>query len=71
MGMAAGAVFMLVGDLNLGKVIAYQADGAWLVFKQPSLLSIFWFQPLPKPTDCPTANRKPNWFQDTTPSAAR
>ena len=70
MGMAAVPVFMLVGDLNLGKVIAYQADGAWLVFKQPIAFVIFWFQPLPKPTDCPLTcpNRKPNWFRDTTPS---
>jgi len=41
MGMAAVPVFMLVGDLNLGKVIAYQADGAWLVFKQPIAFVIF------------------------------
>ncbi len=41
MGMAAVPVFMLVGDLNLGKVIAYQADGAWLVFTQPIAFVIF------------------------------
>ena len=41
MGMAAVPVFMLVGDLNLGKVLAYQADGAWLVFKQPIAFVIF------------------------------
>ena len=41
MGMAAVPVFMWVGDLNLGKVIAYQADGAWLVFKQPIAFVIF------------------------------
>ena len=41
MGMAAVPVFMLVGDLNLGKVIAYQANGAWLVFKQPIAFVIF------------------------------
>jgi len=41
MGMAAVPVFMLVGDLNLGKVIEYQANGAWLVFKQPLAFIIF------------------------------
>src|SRR5258705_2993704 len=35
MGMSVIPVFMLVGDLNLGKVIEYQAGGAWLIFKQP------------------------------------
>ncbi len=41
MGMAVVPVFMLVGDLNLGKVIDYQANGAWLVFKQPIAFIIF------------------------------
>ncbi|SVC56822.1 uncharacterized protein METZ01_LOCUS309676, partial [marine metagenome] len=41
MGMSVVPVFMLVGDLNLGKVIAYQASGAWLVFKQPVAFVIF------------------------------
>ena len=41
MGMSVVPVFMLVGDLNLGKVIAYQANGAWLVFKQPVAFAIF------------------------------
>lgn len=41
MGMSVIPVFMLVGDLNLSKVIDYQAGGAWLVFKQP--LSFFIF----------------------------
>ena len=41
MGMAVVPVFMLVGDLNLGAVIDYQASGAWLVFKQPIAFAIF------------------------------
>ena len=41
MGMSVVPVFMLVGDLNLGKVIEYQASGAWLVFKQPVAFVIF------------------------------
>jgi NADH-quinone oxidoreductase subunit H len=41
MGMAAVPIFMLVGDLNLGKVIDYQASGAWMVFKQPIAFVIF------------------------------
>jgi len=43
MGMSVVPVFMLVGDLNLGKVIAYQADGftSWLIFKQPLAFVIF------------------------------
>ena len=42
MGMAAGPVFMLVGDLNL-QGHCYQADGAWLVFKQPIAFVISGF----------------------------
>jgi len=41
MGMAVVPVFMLVGELNLGAVIDYQRDGAWLVFKQPVAFVIF------------------------------
>ena len=41
MGMSVVPVFMLVGDLNLGKVIAYQANGAWLIFKQPVAFVVF------------------------------
>ena len=41
MGMSVVPLFMLVGDLNLGKVIAYQASGAWLIFKQPLAFVIF------------------------------
>ncbi len=41
MGLSVVPVFLLVGDLNLGKVIEYQAAGAWLVFKQPLAFAIF------------------------------
>ncbi len=41
MGMSVVPLFMLVGDLNLGKVIEYQASGAWLIFKQPLAFVIF------------------------------
>ena len=43
MGMSVVPVFMLVGDLNLGKVIHYQAEGlsSWLLFKQPIAFVIF------------------------------
>lgn len=41
MGMSLVPIFMLVGDLNLGKVIEYQSGGAWLIFKQPLAFVIF------------------------------
>jgi NADH-quinone oxidoreductase subunit H len=41
MGMSVVPLFMLVGDLNLGAVIDYQASGAWLIFKQPLAFVIF------------------------------
>lgn len=43
MGMSVIPVFMLVGDLNLSRVIEYQAPGitSWLVFKQPIAFVIF------------------------------
>jgi NADH-quinone oxidoreductase subunit H len=43
MGLSVIPVFMLVGDLNLGSVIAYQAHGlfGWLIFKQPLAFVIF------------------------------
>jgi NADH-quinone oxidoreductase subunit H len=41
MGLSVIPVFMLVGSLNLSEVIAYQANGAWLVFKQPLAFIIF------------------------------
>ena len=41
MGMSVIPVFMLVGDLNLGRVVEYQSNGAWLIFKQPLGFLIF------------------------------
>jgi NADH-quinone oxidoreductase subunit H len=41
MGLSVVPVFMLVGSLNLSDVIAYQANGAWLMFKQPIAFIIF------------------------------
>ena len=41
MGMSVVPLFMLVGSLNLSEIIAYQANGAWLVFKQPLAFIIF------------------------------
>lgn len=43
MGMSVVPVFLLVGDLNLGAVIAYQAGGlfGWMIFKQPLAFLIF------------------------------
>jgi NADH-quinone oxidoreductase subunit H len=43
MGMSVVSVFMLVGDLNLSKVIEYQGGGIhqWLIWKQPLAFFIF------------------------------
>ena len=41
MGMSVVSIFMLVGDLNLSKVVEYQAQGGWLVLKQPVAFVIF------------------------------
>ena len=41
MGMSVVPVFMLVGELNLTKVVEYQASGAWLILKQPLAFIIF------------------------------
>ena len=41
MGMSVVPVFMLVGELNLTKVVEYQASGAWIIFKQPLAFVIF------------------------------
>ncbi len=41
MGLSVIPVFMLVGSLNLGQVIAYQADGHWLAFQQPIAFLVF------------------------------
>lgn len=41
MGMSVIPVFMLVGDLNLSKVIEYQAQGHWLIWSTPLSFVIF------------------------------
>ncbi len=43
MGMSVVAVFMVVGDLNLGRVVAFQEANVfhWLVWKQPVAFVIF------------------------------
>jgi|ERR1043166_4632296 NADH-quinone oxidoreductase subunit H len=41
MGLSVVPVFLLVGDLNLSKVIEYQTHGVWLVLKQPLAFFIF------------------------------
>jgi NADH-quinone oxidoreductase subunit H len=44
MGMSVVPVFMLVGDLNLGGVVGYQAGGfhRWLLFRAPLSFLIFF-----------------------------
>jgi len=41
MGMSVIPLFLIVGDLNLSKVIEYQANNAWLVFYAPLSFAIF------------------------------
>jgi NADH-quinone oxidoreductase subunit H len=41
MGLSVVPVFLIVGDLNLSKVIEYQTHGLWLVLKQPLAFFIF------------------------------
>jgi len=43
MGMSVVPIFLLVGNLNLSKVIEYQSHGllSWLIFKQPLAFFIF------------------------------
>jgi NADH-quinone oxidoreductase subunit H len=43
MGMSVIPVFLIVGELNLSKVVGYQAGGFahWLIFKQPLAFGIF------------------------------
>jgi NADH-quinone oxidoreductase subunit H len=43
MGMSVVGVFMIVGDLNLGAVVAYQSGDIsdWLIWKQPLAFVIF------------------------------
>src|ERR1041385_3650746 len=41
MGMSVVAVFLVVGDLNLSQVVAYQAQHGWLILYQPLAFVIF------------------------------
>jgi NADH-quinone oxidoreductase subunit H len=41
MGLSVIPIFLMVGSLNLGEVVQYQASGAWLIFKQPLAFAIF------------------------------
>jgi NADH-quinone oxidoreductase subunit H len=41
MGMSVVPVFMLVGDLNLSRVIEWQAQHGWLIFYAPFCFFIF------------------------------
>src|SRR2546427_6516858 len=43
MGMSVVPIFLIVGGLNLGQVVDYQAGGwfHWLIFKQPLSFAIF------------------------------
>jgi len=41
MGMSVIPVFLIVGDLNLGQIIQYQAEHGWLIFFAPLSFVIF------------------------------
>src|SRR2546423_1196510 len=41
MGMSVVPIFLIVGNLNLGQVVQYQAESCWLIFKQPLAFGIF------------------------------
>src|SRR6185436_11877884 len=64
MGLSVVAVFLLVGDLNLGKVVEYQHKSlfAWLIFKQPVAFIIFLVAALAEtnrtPFDLPEAEQE-------------
>jgi NADH-quinone oxidoreductase subunit H len=72
MGMSVIPVFLIVGDLNLSKVIEYQADHGWLVLYAPLSFVIF-VPPLPRPTGCRSTcqNRSRNWWVGIIPSTVR
>jgi NADH-quinone oxidoreductase subunit H len=62
MGMSVIPIFLLVGDLNLSRVIEYQAGGAWMVFQQPLAFVIFLVAALAEtnrmPFDFPEAEQE-------------
>ena len=41
MGMSVVAVFLVAGDLNLGRIVEYQAHHGWMVIYQPVAFLIF------------------------------
>jgi NADH-quinone oxidoreductase subunit H len=62
MGMSVIPIFLLVGDLNLSKVIEYQSQGGWMIFKQPVAFAIFIVAALAEtnrlPFDLPEAEQE-------------
>jgi NADH-quinone oxidoreductase subunit H len=41
MGMSVVSVFLITGDLNLGRIVEYQAEHGWMVLYQPLAFVIF------------------------------
>ena len=41
MGLSVIPLFLIVGSLNLGDLVQYQAGGGWLIFRQPLAFAIF------------------------------
>ncbi len=41
MGMSVVAVFLVVGDLNLGKIVRFQAEHGWMILYQPVAFLLF------------------------------
>jgi len=62
MGMSVIPIFLLVGDLNLSKVIEYQSQGGRMIFKQPLAFAIFLVAALAEtnrlPFDLPEAEQE-------------
>jgi len=75
MGMSVVPLFLIVGSLNLGDVVGYQAGGFhhWLIFKQPVAFAIFlaamFAETIGFHLICRSRNR--NWLAATTSSIAR
>ena len=72
MGLAVIPVFMLVGDLNLSKVIEYQSNHGWLVLYAPFSFVIFLVSSFAEtnrlPFDMPESS--PNWWRVIIPNTA-
>src|ERR1019366_8213200 len=64
MGLSVVAVFLLVGDLNLSRVVLFQSGGFthWIIFKQPVAFVIFlvaiFAETNPTPFDLPEAEQE-------------